>query len=210
MAERDALLAAPEEDFDAARFSAFEDIFARHDGYTAEAHAASILEGLGLPARVHVDPLSTLSGGFRLRVLLAQVLARAPNVLLLDEPTNHLDVDQVVLKAREGRRKGRGGGGRKRRGRGMSAWQRRRLEERAEELAPRVEAAEARVAEIDAVFADPAFYQGVVAGRDAVAGTGTRRARGRGRRADGGVGGGGGAVVGGGGRHDMYGRRYIL
>ncbi|MDP6582911.1 MAG: ATP-binding cassette domain-containing protein, partial [Vicinamibacterales bacterium] len=51
-----------------------------------------ILEGLGLPADIHHDPLSTLSGGFKLRVLLAQVLAGDPDVLLLDEPTNHLDI----------------------------------------------------------------------------------------------------------------------
>ena len=38
------------------------------------------------------NPLSTLSGGFKLRVLLAQVLASAPDALLLDEPTNHLDI----------------------------------------------------------------------------------------------------------------------
>ena len=41
---------------------------------------------------VHRQPLSTLSGGFKLRVLLAQVLAGAPDALLLDEPTNHLDI----------------------------------------------------------------------------------------------------------------------
>ena len=58
----------------------------------AEARAAAILEGLGLPSAVHHDPLSTLSGGFKLRVLLAQVLASSPDVLLLDEPTNHLDI----------------------------------------------------------------------------------------------------------------------
>ena len=64
----------------------------RLDGYTAEARAAVILEGLGLPAEIHHQPLSTLSGGFKLRVLLAQVLAGSPDVLLLDEPTNHLDI----------------------------------------------------------------------------------------------------------------------
>ena len=92
MAERDRILADAGEHFDAARFSELEDVVERHDGYTAESRAAAILEGLGLPAGVHRDPLSTLSGGFRLRVLLAQVLASAPDALLLDEPTNHLDI----------------------------------------------------------------------------------------------------------------------
>ena len=45
---------------------------------------------------MHRKPLSTLSGGFKLRVLLAQVLAGAPDVLLLDEPTNHLDVPTLT------------------------------------------------------------------------------------------------------------------
>ena len=92
MAERDALLARAGEHFDADRFSELEEVLERHDGYTAESRAAAILEGLGLPGKVHRQPLSTLSGGFRLRVLLAQVLASAPDALLLDEPTNHLDI----------------------------------------------------------------------------------------------------------------------
>ncbi len=92
MADKELLLSRAEEDFDAERFSELEETVQRHDGYTAEARAAAILEGLGLPADVHHDPLSTLSGGFKLRVLLAQVLASAPDVLLLDEPTNHLDI----------------------------------------------------------------------------------------------------------------------
>ena len=92
MAERERVLARSGEHFDAARFSALEEIVERHDGYTAEARAAAVLEGLGLPARIHKGPLSNLSGGFRLRVLLAQVLCGAPDALLLDEPTNHLDI----------------------------------------------------------------------------------------------------------------------
>ena len=89
---KEALLADAHEFFDAERFSALEETIQRHDGYTAEARAATILEGLGLPAAVHREPLATLSGGFKLRVLLAQVLASMPDVLLLDEPTNHLDI----------------------------------------------------------------------------------------------------------------------
>jgi ATPase subunit of ABC transporter with duplicated ATPase domains len=89
---KEELLARPSEEFDAHRFSDLEEIVLHHDGYTAEARAATILEGLGLSTTIHRDPLSTLSGGFRLRVLLAQVLAGNPDVLLLDEPTNHLDI----------------------------------------------------------------------------------------------------------------------
>ncbi len=92
MREKEALLARGEDDFDVERFSELEETVQRLDGYTAEAHAAAILEGLGLPEEVHRKPLSTLSGGFKLRVLLAQVLASRPDVLLLDEPTNHLDI----------------------------------------------------------------------------------------------------------------------
>src|SRR5690606_5483569 len=92
MVEKEKLLENAGEHFDMERFSELEETVQRHDGYTAEARAATILEGLGLPAAVHRQPLSTLSGGFKLRVLLAQVLASAPDVLLLDEPTNHLDI----------------------------------------------------------------------------------------------------------------------
>jgi len=92
MVEKETLLAKAEEYFDADRFSELEETVQRHDGYTAEARATKILEGLGLPGHTHGEPLSTLSGGFKLRVLLAQVLAGAPDVLLLDEPTNHLDI----------------------------------------------------------------------------------------------------------------------
>ncbi len=99
MSEKEALLAAiaadPESEFDAERFSVLEETVQLYDGYTAEARAARILEGLGIATEVHRQPLSTLSGGFKLRVLLAQVLAAAPDVLLLDEPTNHLDIISI-------------------------------------------------------------------------------------------------------------------
>lgn len=77
---------------DATRIADIEDTLAHYDGYTLEARATSILEGLGIPKRVHREPLSTLSGGFKLRVLLAQVLLAGADILLLDEPTNHLDI----------------------------------------------------------------------------------------------------------------------
>ena len=92
MAAKDAMLDGPEDAFDADEFSRLEEVVQRHDGYAAEAAAAAILEGLGIPAETHDRPLSMLSGGYKLRVCLAQVLAGAPDALLLDEPTNHLDV----------------------------------------------------------------------------------------------------------------------
>jgi ATPase subunit of ABC transporter with duplicated ATPase domains len=92
MQERDAILARAADHFDADRYSAVEETIQRLDGYTAEARAGEILEGLGIPAEVHRSPIRILSGGFKLRVLLAQVLSSAPDVLFLDEPTNHLDI----------------------------------------------------------------------------------------------------------------------
>ena len=77
---------------DPARLADLEHTIGQLDGYTLEARATSILEGLGIPLTSHGQPLSTLSGGFKLRVLLAQVLIGGPDVLLLDEPTNHLDI----------------------------------------------------------------------------------------------------------------------
>jgi len=95
MVAKEALLEDTEAEFDADRYAELEDTVMRHDGYAAEARAAEVLEGLGLPTEVHRQPISTLSGGFRLRVLLAQVLAADPDVLLLDEPTNHLDIISI-------------------------------------------------------------------------------------------------------------------
>ena len=92
MVEKEALLARAEHDFDADRYAELEDVVLREDGYRFEARAGEILEGLGIPSDRHLEPLSALSGGFKLRVLLAQVLAADPDVLLLDEPTNHLDI----------------------------------------------------------------------------------------------------------------------
>ncbi|MFI0960095.1 ABC-F family ATP-binding cassette domain-containing protein [Streptomyces sp. NPDC021080] len=70
--------------------------FQARGGYAAEAEAARVAAGLGLPARVLDQPIGTLSGGQRRRVELARILFADDGVLLLDEPTNHLDADSVV------------------------------------------------------------------------------------------------------------------
>ncbi len=92
MEEKERILEQADENFDGERYAELEDLILQHDGYTLEARAGEILEGLGIPTESHQQPLSTLSGGFKLRVLLAQVLASEPDCLLLDEPTNHLDI----------------------------------------------------------------------------------------------------------------------
>ncbi len=96
MEAKERLLADTEGDFDADKYAELEDTIMRLDGYTAEAKASEILEGLNIASDKHREPMSILSGGYKLRVLLAQVLASRPDILLLDEPTNHLDIVSIA------------------------------------------------------------------------------------------------------------------
>ena len=66
------------------------------DGYSARARAATLLSGLGFAAARHDDPAASFSGGWRMRLNLAQALMTRSDLLLLDEPTNHLDLDAVL------------------------------------------------------------------------------------------------------------------
>jgi len=98
MQEKEAMLARADAtgELDVDRYGEVEDQFVAWGGYSAESEAAVILEGLAIPTESHRQPLSTLSGGFKLRVLLAQLLASKPDILLLDEPTNHLDIVSIA------------------------------------------------------------------------------------------------------------------
>ncbi|MFL9872191.1 ATP-binding cassette domain-containing protein [Paraburkholderia megapolitana] len=70
--------------------------FADADGYTAPARAETLLLGLGFTLDQTREPVSSFSGGWRMRLNLAQALMCPSDLLLLDEPTNHLDLDAIV------------------------------------------------------------------------------------------------------------------
>ncbi|TVQ90257.1 MAG: ABC transporter ATP-binding protein [Deltaproteobacteria bacterium] len=82
-------------DAEAEELGELEMVVAEEDGYTAEADAAQLLDGLGVEEALHDRPMAELQGGIKLRVLLAQALFGRPDALLLDEPTNHLDLDSI-------------------------------------------------------------------------------------------------------------------
>ncbi|MDO9151897.1 MAG: ATP-binding cassette domain-containing protein [Methylotenera sp.] len=66
------------------------------DGYSAKARASELLNGLGFSQTALQQPVSTFSGGWRVRLNLARALMCRSDLLLLDEPTNHLDLDAVI------------------------------------------------------------------------------------------------------------------
>jgi ATPase subunit of ABC transporter with duplicated ATPase domains len=96
--EREMLYAKPHEeltDKDGIRLAVLEGVVGEEGGYTAEADAGVLLDGLDIPEKFHERKMSELQGGQKIRVLLAQALFGNPSCLLLDEPTNHLDLDSV-------------------------------------------------------------------------------------------------------------------
>ncbi len=77
------------------RLGELEGIVGEEGGYTAEADAGALLDGLGIEIDLHERKMGELQGGQKVRVLLAQALFGNPTALLLDEPTNNLDLDSV-------------------------------------------------------------------------------------------------------------------
>ncbi len=95
-AERDAIYAKPDmTEEDGIRAGELEGEFAELDGYTAESRAGDLLLGVGIPVEQHFGPMSEVAPGWKLRVLLAQVLFSDPDIMLLDEPTNNLDINTI-------------------------------------------------------------------------------------------------------------------
>ncbi|NVM78308.1 ATPase subunit of ABC transporter with duplicated ATPase domains [Duganella sp. SG902] len=94
--ERDAIYANPDAtDDDYMKAADLEGKVAEYDGYTAEARAGELLLGVGISIDLHQGPMSAVSPGWKLRVLLAQALFSNPDILLLDEPTNNLDINTI-------------------------------------------------------------------------------------------------------------------
>ena len=65
-------------------------------GWSIEDKAKKILSGLGFSKNQFNKKIVTLSGGWRMRVALASILLKNPDVIILDEPTNHLDLDATI------------------------------------------------------------------------------------------------------------------
>lgn len=75
------------------RYSTISQEFRLKDGYSIEAKAGSVLQGLGFSPRDFDRPCQEFSGGWQMRIALAKLLLQQPGLLLLDEPTNHLDLE---------------------------------------------------------------------------------------------------------------------
>ena len=96
MQEKDAIyMKADFTDEDGMKAAELEGEFAELNGWEAEPEAAILLKGLGITDELHDKKMSELTGGDKVKVLLAQALFGKPDVLLLDEPTNHLDLKAI-------------------------------------------------------------------------------------------------------------------
>jgi len=94
--ERAELLAEAEHADDGHRIAEIHERLNAIDAHGAPARASRILAGLGFPEETQHRPLSSFSGGWRMRVALAALLFSEPDLLLLDEPSNHLDLEAAL------------------------------------------------------------------------------------------------------------------
>ena len=94
--ERAALMLESETCEDMDRFGEIHERLMAIDAYSAPSRAARILVGLGFDEEMQNRPLSTYSGGWKMRAALAALLFSEPDLLLLDEPSNHLDLEATM------------------------------------------------------------------------------------------------------------------
>lgn len=97
MRQKDEIYAKPDfSDEDGILAAELEAEFADLDGWSAEANASSLLQGLGITTDLHEKKMSELSGKEKVKVLLAKALFGNPEILILDEPTNDLDIKSIL------------------------------------------------------------------------------------------------------------------
>jgi ATPase subunit of ABC transporter with duplicated ATPase domains len=100
MAELEAAMADPDraDEMDAIieRYGDVQSQFQELDGYSLDARAREVLDGLGFSQEMMDGDVGALSGGWKMRVALAKILLMRPDVLLLDEPSNHLDLESLI------------------------------------------------------------------------------------------------------------------
>ena len=96
MQEKDALYMKPDfSEEDGIKAAELEGEFAELDGWDAENNAERLLMGLGISKDLHYKQMKELTGGEKVKVLLAQALFGKPEILIMDEPTNHLDFQSI-------------------------------------------------------------------------------------------------------------------
>ena len=96
MKEKDALyMKADFSEEDGIKAAELEGEFAELDGWDAETNAEKLLMGLGIEKDLHYKQMKDLTGGEKVKVLLAQALFGKPEILIMDEPTNHLDFQSI-------------------------------------------------------------------------------------------------------------------
>jgi len=100
MTELEAAMADPERademDEIITRYGEVQGQFQELDGYSLEARAREVLDGLGFSQEMMDGDVGALSGGWKMRVALAKILLMRPDALLLDEPSNHLDLESLI------------------------------------------------------------------------------------------------------------------
>ncbi|MCD2518618.1 ATP-binding cassette domain-containing protein [Massilia sp. G4R7] len=95
-AELDELEAHPDANDHGMRLGELHSLLADADAYTVQSRAEQLLLGLGFSLEQMKQPVASFSGGWRMRLNLAQALMCPSDLLLLDEPTNHLDLDAII------------------------------------------------------------------------------------------------------------------
>ena len=78
------------------KYGEYQHEYEARDGYTLDSRVKEVLTGLGIGPDDFDRPVESFSGGWKMRIELAKILALKPDVLLADEPTNHMDMESII------------------------------------------------------------------------------------------------------------------